>query len=143
MPCAPLVTPRQVVETMELVARTSELARVFGIDFFSVLNRGSQYRVESMLSRLGRTQVRVRVRVRVRVNQNLNPNPNPNLNPNPNPSPNPNQGATMPSPDKERVRQQPALEALPCILEPESRFYTSPVAVLDFRSLYPSVRVLA
>ena len=45
----------QVVETMELVARTSELARVFGIDFFSVLNRGSQYRVESMLSRLGRT----------------------------------------------------------------------------------------
>ena len=45
----------------------------------------------------------------------------------------------MPSPDKERVRQQPALEALPCILEPESRFYTSPVAVLDFRSLYPSV----
>ena len=89
---------------MELVARTSELARVFGIDFFSVLNRGSQYRVESMLSRLGRTQ-----------------------------------GATMPSPDKERVRQQPALEALPCILEPESRFYTSPVAVLDFRSLYPSV----
>ena len=143
MPCAPLVTPRQVVETMELVARTSELARVFGIDFFSVLNRGSQYRVESMLSRLGRTQVRVRVRVRGRVNQNLNPNPNPNLNPNPNPSPNPNQGATMPSPDKERVRQQPALEALPCILEPESRFYTSPVAVLDFRSLYPSVRVLA
>ena len=80
----------------------------FPLDFFSVLNRGSQYRVESMLSRLGRTQ-----------------------------------GATMPSPDKERVRQQPALEALPCILEPESRFYTSPVAVLDFRSLYPSVRVLA
>ena len=149
---------------MELVARTSELARVFGIDFFSVpcyiplatsllhplstlpkhtrlihplitlpdalspraapphpvphpltvchtrsqvLNRGSQYRVESMLSRLGRTQ-----------------------------------DVTMPSPDKERVRQQPALEALPCILEPESRFYTSPVAVLDFRSLYPSVRVV-
>ena len=71
-----------------------------------VLNRGSQYRVESMLSRLGRTQ-----------------------------------DVTMPSPDKERVRQQPALEALPCILEPESRFYTSPVAVLDFRSLYPSVSV--
>ncbi len=51
------------------------------------------------------------------------------------------QDVTMPSPDKERVRQQPALEALPCILEPESRFYTSPVAVLDFRSLYPSVSV--
>ena len=29
----------QVVDTMELVARTSELARVFGIDFFSVRAR--------------------------------------------------------------------------------------------------------
>jgi len=32
----PLLTPHQVVDKMELVARTSELARVFGIDFFSV-----------------------------------------------------------------------------------------------------------
>lgn len=38
------------------INRTSELARVFGIDFFSVLSRGSQYRVESMLLRLARTQ---------------------------------------------------------------------------------------
>lgn len=38
------------------INRTSELARVFGIDFFSVLSRGSQYRVESMLMRLARTQ---------------------------------------------------------------------------------------
>ena len=38
------------------VNRTSELARVFGIDFFSVLSRGSQYRVESMLLRLAHTQ---------------------------------------------------------------------------------------
>ncbi|OEL29890.1 DNA polymerase zeta catalytic subunit [Dichanthelium oligosanthes] len=39
-----------------MVNRTSELARVFGIDFFSVLSRGSQYRVESMLLRLAHTQ---------------------------------------------------------------------------------------
>lgn len=38
------------------VNRTSELARVFGIDFFSVLSRGSQYRVESMFLRLAHTQ---------------------------------------------------------------------------------------
>ena len=38
------------------INRTSELARIFGIDFFSVLSRGSQYRVESMFLRLARTQ---------------------------------------------------------------------------------------
>ena len=36
--------------------RTAELARVFGIDFSSVLSRGSQLRVESMMLRLARTQ---------------------------------------------------------------------------------------
>ena len=30
----------------------SEMARVYGIDFFAVLSRGSQYRVESMMIRL-------------------------------------------------------------------------------------------
>lgn len=38
------------------INRTSELARVFGIDFFSVLSRGSQYRVESMFLRLAHAQ---------------------------------------------------------------------------------------
>ena len=32
-----------------------------------------------------------------------------------------------------------APECLPLILEPESRFYTDPVVVLDFQSLYPSI----
>jgi hypothetical protein len=31
--------------------------RVFGIDFMSVLTRGSQYRVESMLLRLAKAQL--------------------------------------------------------------------------------------
>jgi DNA polymerase elongation subunit (family B) len=30
------------------------------------------------------------------------------------------------------------MDAMPLILEPESRLYTSPVIVLDFQSLYPS-----
>ena len=60
----------------------------------SVLTRGSQYRVESMLCRLARAQ-----------------------------------GFVMPSPDKSQVASQPALQSLPLILEPEGRFYTSPVIV--------------
>ena len=40
----------------EQVGRTAELARTFGIDFFAVLFRGSQYRVESMMARLAHTQ---------------------------------------------------------------------------------------
>lgn len=45
-----------IMNQLDMINRTSELARVFGIDFFSVLSRGSQYRVESMLLRLAHTQ---------------------------------------------------------------------------------------
>ena len=45
-----------MVEQLDLAGRTGELARTFGIDFQSVLTRGSQYRVESMLVRLAHTQ---------------------------------------------------------------------------------------
>ena len=46
----------EVMESLDFIQQTSEFARVFGIDFFSVLDRGSQYRVESMLMRLARPQ---------------------------------------------------------------------------------------
>ncbi|KRX27877.1 DNA polymerase zeta catalytic subunit, partial [Trichinella nelsoni] len=36
----------------DILNRTSELARLFGIQFFDVLSRGSQFRVESMLLRM-------------------------------------------------------------------------------------------
>lgn len=39
----------------------------------------------------------------------------------------------------EQVADQPGMECLPLVMEPESRFYTSPVIVLDFQSLYPSM----
>ena len=32
-----------------------------------------------------------------------------------------------------------APECVPLILEPESRFFTDPVLVMDFQSLYPSI----
>jgi DNA polymerase zeta len=43
------------------------------------------------------------------------------------------------SPNRDQVARQPATEALPLVLEPESRFYSDPVVVLDFQSLYPSL----
>ncbi|KAJ4719461.1 DNA polymerase [Melia azedarach] len=46
----------EIMNQLDMINRTSELARVFGIDFFSVLSRGSQYRVESMFLRLAHTQ---------------------------------------------------------------------------------------
>ncbi|KAL1216430.1 DNA polymerase zeta catalytic subunit [Cardamine amara subsp. amara] len=59
--CIEYVTRRaklnlEILSQLDMINRTSELARVFGIDFFSVLSRGSQYRVESMLLRLAHTQ---------------------------------------------------------------------------------------
>nr|CAD7426301.1 unnamed protein product [Timema monikensis] len=39
---------------LDLIARTSELARLFGIQFYEVFSRGSQFRVESMMLRLAK-----------------------------------------------------------------------------------------
>ncbi|KAK7284352.1 hypothetical protein RJT34_19097 [Clitoria ternatea] len=94
----------EILNQLDMVNRTSELARVFGIDFFSVLSRGSQYRVESMFLRLAHTQNYLAI-----------------------------------SPGKQQVASQPAMECLPLVMEPESGFYSDPVVVLDFQSLYPSM----
>ncbi|XP_024534003.1 DNA polymerase zeta catalytic subunit [Selaginella moellendorffii] len=94
----------QILDQLDIVNRTAELARVFGIDFYSVFSRGSQYRVESMMMRLAHSQNFLAI-----------------------------------SPSKEQVAAQPAMECLPLVLEPESKLYTSPVVVLDFQSLYPSM----
>eukprot|EP00924_Labyrinthula_sp_SR-Ha-C_P001122 augustus_masked-scaffold_7-processed-gene-14.47-mRNA-1 protein AED:0.32 eAED:0.33 QI:0/-1/0/1/-1/1/1/0/1152 len=48
-------------------------------------------------------------------------------------------GFLCPSASKEQVKGQPALEEIALTLEPKSRHYVDPVAVFDFRSLYPSV----
>ncbi|KAF9150775.1 DNA polymerase zeta [Linnemannia schmuckeri] len=46
----------QLIESQELISRTSEFARVFGVDFFSVISRGSQYKVESLMIRLSKPE---------------------------------------------------------------------------------------
>jgi len=93
-----------LMDKMDLVRRTSESARLYGIDFYSVLVRGSQYRVEARLvyeaHRLGYLAV---------------------------------------TPNKQEVYSQAAMEIIPLVMEPESRFYADPVVVLDFQALYPSL----
>ncbi|KAL3883653.1 hypothetical protein ACJMK2_029895 [Sinanodonta woodiana] len=44
----------KIMDKFDLIGRTSEFARVFGIEFYHVLSRGSQYRVESMMLRIAK-----------------------------------------------------------------------------------------
>ena len=46
----------QILSTLNIFLQTAELARVFGISFYEVLSRGTQFRVESMMLRLLRRE---------------------------------------------------------------------------------------
>ncbi|KAG8420245.1 DNA polymerase zeta [Metarhizium acridum] len=96
----------QILETNELIPRTSEQARLLGVDFFSVFSRGSQFKVESIMFRIAKPENFILV-----------------------------------SPSRKQVGSQNALECLPLVMEPQSAFYNSPLLVLDFQSLYPSVMI--
>ena len=96
----------QVLEANELIPRTSEQARLLGVDFFAVFSRGSQFKVESIMFRIAKPENFIFV-----------------------------------SPSKRQVGGQNALECLPLVMEPQSAFYNSPLLVLDFQSLYPSVMI--
>ncbi|KAF7320333.1 DNA polymerase [Mycena kentingensis (nom. inval.)] len=95
-----------ILEQTEVVTKTAEFARVFGVDWFSVLSRGSQFKVESFMFRIAKPENFVLV-----------------------------------SASKQDVGRQNAAEAMPLIMEPDSAFYTDPVLVLDFQSLYPSIMI--
>ncbi|CAO1637149.1 unnamed protein product [Jaminaea pallidilutea] len=45
-----------IIETSELVFRTAEFARIYGVDFFSVISRGSQFKVESVMFRIAKPE---------------------------------------------------------------------------------------
>ena len=96
----------EILEQNELIPRTSEQARLLGVDFFSVFSRGSQFKVESLMFRIAKPE-----------------------------------SYLLPSPSRKQVGQQNALECLPLVMEPQSDFYNSPLLVLDFQSLYPSVMI--
>ncbi|CAO1639278.1 unnamed protein product [Sympodiomycopsis kandeliae] len=49
-------TDLMIIETSELVFRTAEFARIYGIDFFSVISRGSQFKVESVMFRIAKPE---------------------------------------------------------------------------------------
>ncbi|KAJ2908589.1 DNA polymerase zeta [Coemansia aciculifera] len=96
----------RILDKTGIVARAAEFASVIGIDFNSVLTRGSQLRVESLMARIAHPELYI-----------------------------------LASPTRAQVAQQRAAECLPLVLEPQSRYYTDPVLVLDFQSLYPSVMI--
>ncbi|KAF9872196.1 DNA polymerase family B [Colletotrichum karsti] len=96
----------QILEANELIPRTSEQARLLGVDFFSVSSRGSQFKVESIMFRIAKPE-----------------------------------NFMLISPSRKQVGGQNALECLPLVMEPQSAFYNSPLLVLDFQSLYPSVMI--
>ncbi|GAB1311973.1 DNA polymerase zeta [Madurella fahalii] len=96
----------EILEANELIPRTSEQARLLGVDFFSVFSRGSQFKVESIMFRIAKPENFILV-----------------------------------SPSRKQVGGQNALECLPLVMEPQSAFYPSPLLVLDFQSLYPSVMI--
>ncbi|KAK0164996.1 hypothetical protein PV328_003555 [Microctonus aethiopoides] len=94
----------RILEQLDIIGRTSEYARLFGIQFYEVFSRGSQFRVESIMLRLAKPLNFVAV-----------------------------------SPSAQQRASMRAMEALPLIMEPESMFYSDPIVVLDFQSLYPSI----
>ncbi|KAG2233310.1 hypothetical protein INT48_007746 [Thamnidium elegans] len=95
-----------ILDASQVVTRISESARVFGIDFYSVISRGSQFKVESIMFRIAKPENYVLI-----------------------------------TPNRKQVASQRSLECLPLIMEPISQFYSSPLVVLDFQSLYPSVMI--
>lgn len=96
----------QLLKSRKIISKTMEQARLTGIDFHSVMNRGSQFKVEAILLRISKP-----------MNVLLN------------------------SISKTQLNQMKALECIPLVMEPESMFYKSPLLVLDFQSLYPSVMI--
>ncbi|KAI0963568.1 hypothetical protein AcW1_000610 [Taiwanofungus camphoratus] len=96
----------EILDMADVITKNVEFARVFGVDFFSVLSRGSQFKVESFMFRIAKPESFVLL-----------------------------------SPSKQDVGKQNAAECMPLIMEPLSAFYNSPLVVLDFQSLYPSIMI--
>ncbi|RCH87381.1 DNA polymerase zeta, partial [Rhizopus stolonifer] len=96
----------EILDASQVISRMCESARVYGIDFYAVMTRGSQYNVESIMFRIAKPE-----------------------------------NFMLISPSRKQVASQRSLEILPLVMEPISQFYSSPMVVLDFQSLYPSIMI--
>lgn len=99
-----LLFETQIVAKLETIEKITEQSRLLGIDFYSIISRGSQYKVESLLVRIAKSEDYILI-----------------------------------SPSKKQVFNMDPLGCIPLVLEPESGLYKSPLVVLDFQSLYPSL----
>lgn len=96
----------KIINVQELITRNVEHSRLIGIEFNSNFYRGSQFKIESILSRIAKPE-----------------------------------SLLLNSPSKQDVHEMRPIECIPLILEPKSNFYKSPLVVLDFQSLYPSIMI--
>ena len=96
----------QLLGNIDVLPKITEQARLIGIDFYSVIYRGSQFKVESIMGRITRSENYI-----------------------------------MLSPTRKEVNTQKPIESISLVIEPASGLYTSPLVVLDFQSLYPSIMI--
>ncbi|KAL6944923.1 hypothetical protein ACO0QE_002365 [Hanseniaspora vineae] len=96
----------QLLSKIDVLPKITEQARLIGIDFYSVIYRGSQFKVESIMGRITRSENYI-----------------------------------MLSPTRKEVNTQKPIESISLVIEPASGLYTSPLVVLDFQSLYPSIMI--
>jgi len=101
---ARLTTSFEIMDKLDLVDRDMNMAKVYGIDYESVMTRGSQFRVEAILSKISKSC-----------------------------------DYLLLSAGPQQVKDQNQLEVIPLVIEPDKQFYTDPVVVVDFQSLYPSL----
>ena len=107
-----VVATMEIIKERNVVQRTSEFSRVYGVLYRDAFMRGSQHKVESTMLRL--------------LHQDGD---------------NGERGFVMFSPSADEIKRMRNISALPLIMEPQSNFYEDPVIVLDFASLYPSVMI--
>jgi DNA polymerase zeta len=44
-----------IIDTMDFINRDINMAKVYGIDYESIMTRGSQFRVEAILSKISKS----------------------------------------------------------------------------------------
>lgn len=91
---------------LNIITAIVEKSKLYGCNFESMMERGSQFKIESIMYRVSR------------LNDYL-----------------------LLSASKQQVAAQNVLECVALVLEPPKQYYTDPVLVFDFQSLYPSVMI--